>query len=285
MLFAISGLILSAIPADNSDGAESSENGTYVKGLICEIGSSGPTPAADIPVTLTYDEESFEGKTDEEGYFNIKISDNLLIDTTKKVEFSFELSGYSVFALPDTMTSLEQLDSNGGANATPVAEIDLSKCTKKASTGKVTYTATDDAQHCILLGDTYVTVSFTVTDNATGTAIRNAEITLKNAGNTYFGKTNYDGVCTISSRVLIGTYELTIKCDGYVLYEGTVVITKSVSKLSVGMDQKEPTMYLGMTLYHLMMVIGVTVGLCLVVISYVLCTRTWKNVDKNDVKE
>ncbi len=276
MFIAISGLLVSAVPVDAADGETST--GVQIRGLICEAGQSGPVAAEDVEVTLIYNEKQFTGKTDEYGYFQIKISDESTIDTTKKVQFDFKCDGYSIFALPDTMSLVGNLYSNSTEpSINSVAEIDLSTLTPAEGI----YTVTSDEQHCILLGNTYVTGSITVVNSVTGSVVRNAEIILKNRENTYIAYTNSEGICTIES-IRIGTYSITIKCDGFESYAGSVEISKSSLKLSFELDQKEPTMYLGLTLYHLMLIFGVSVGLCLVIISYVLCTRTWKNVDRAD---
>lgn len=278
VLFAVSGMLFAAMPSDSSDAA--GDGKTYVSGLICEIGQSGPTPAKNIPVTLVYDDQTFTGKTGSDGFFKIKISDSSSVDTSQKVYFDFTLDGYSIFTLPDTMVTLEPNSNDSIETVTAVATIDLTKC----SLADGVYCATSDSQHCILIGDTYVPVTFTVTNASTGVAVRNADVTLKCGDKTYRATTNYEGVCTFSTGVLIGTYGITIKCDGYVTFEDTIQINKSAAfKTDFEMTQKEPITYLGMTLYHLLMVLGVTVGLCLVVISYVLCKRTWRNVDKKDV--
>lgn len=277
MFIAISGLLVSAVPVDAADGETST--GVQIRGLICEAGQSGPIPAEDVEVTLTYNEKQFTGKTDGFGYFQIKISDESTIDTAKKVQFDFKFDGYSIFALPDTMSLVKNLYSNSTEpSINSVAEIDLSTLTPDE---KGIYTITNDEQHCILLGNTYVTGSITVVNSVTGSVVRNAEIVLKNGENTYIAYTNSEGICTIES-IRIGTYSITIKCDGFESYAGSVEISKSSLKLSFELDQKVPTTYLGMTLYHLMLIFGVSVGLCLVIISYVLCTRTWKNVDRAD---
>ncbi len=278
MLFAVSGLLFTTLPSDSSDAA--GDGKTYVSGLICEIGQSGPTPAKNIPVALIYDGTTFTGKTGSDGYFKIKINDGSTVDTSKKVYFDFSLSGYSIFTLPDTMTTLDPNSNPSSETITAVATIDLTTITPVDGV----YCATSDAQHCILIGDTYVPVTFTVTNASTGVAVRNADVTLKCGNMTYRGTTDYEGVCTFSTGILIGTYEVTIKCDGYVTFEEVVQINKSATfKTDFEMTQKEPITYLGMTLYHLLMILGVTIGLCLVVISYVLCRRTWRNVDKKDV--
>ncbi len=276
VFIAITALIVSAISVDATN--EKTSEGVQIRGLICEVGQSGPIPAVDVVVTLTYNEKQFTGETDENGYFQIKISDESTIDTTKKVQFDFKFDGYSIFALPDTMSLVENSFKNSlDPSINSVAEIDLSTLTPE----KGIYTITNDVQHCILLGNTYVTGSITVVNSVTGSVVRNAEIVLKNGDNTYIAYTNSEGICTIDS-IRIGTYSITIKCDGFNTYEGSVEISKSSLKMSFELNQKEPTTYFGMTLYHLMLIFGVSVGLCLVIISYVLCTRTWKNVDRAD---
>lgn len=281
MIFAVSGLLVSAVPADGSDAAASDEE-VYVSGLICEIGQTGPTPAKDVSVTLTYNGNTFSGKTGSDGTFKIAICKSTELDTSKKVYFDFTLRGFSVFTLPDTMTALEP-NSGSAETTTADAIIDLEKITPVDGI----YSATSDTQHCILIGDTYVPATFTVTNASTGVAVRNADVTLTNidTGTTSRGTSDYDGVCKFSSGILIGSYDLVIKCDGYTTYKDTIEIKKQAAfTMSCEMNQKEPATYLGLTLYHLLMIIGVTVGLCLVVISYVLCKRTWRNVDKSDVE-
>ena len=66
------------------------------------------------------------------------------------------------------------------------------------------------------------------------------------------------------------------------MYTGNVSISKTTGQIPVTLVQKEMPTYLGMTLYHILMLFGIVIGLVLVSVAYVLCTRTWKGVDSSD---
>ena len=254
---------------DSSDATVYTE--ATVKGVIVESGDSGPVAVKGVDVTIkqgTTTSATFTTLAD--GVFSINFTD---LDTTVPLEITVSKDGFSVFYYPSCMNENELNHK---------LEIDLSSVDHSTVSGKevFTITAATDLSHGIVISDTRVPAAFTVTKGSEGT-IFDAQITLTNGTTTYTGRTAYDGTCTIKN-VLIGNYDLRVTCDGYEQYNGNVNISKNTGQLSVVMTQKEMPTYLGMTLYHILMIFGIAISLVLVIIAYVLCTRTWKGVDSTE---
>lgn len=266
MALVLSGMFLVTMTSDGSDAAVRSVS---VAGIICEVGDSDPVPSPEVTVTLVSNGTEYTGETDENGRFTIPLT----VDTgSMTVQFRCSVSGYSIFGLPDCMSTV-----NG------TTYIDLNEVTPELVSGTYVYNTCSDTLHSILLSDTAVTVTFTVTDIEDSKVLRHAEITLINKNLKFSGTTNEDGICSFSSKIPIGDYSLSVHCDGYESYSAeTFTISKTSTQSTVQLTSKEMTTYLGLTLYHLLMVFGVVLGLVLVVISYVLCTRSWKKTDSND---
>ena len=266
-----------AVPFAMNDSSDAATQDVTINGIIVESGESGPVAVKDVKVTLT--QESLtpgdpaitgESTTSATGEFSVNMDG---VDTARVIECTFTMEGYSAFYYPTSISENE---------TTKKLELSLAGLTPTTVDTRKVYTLveTGDLSHAIVISDTRVPAAFTVS-GAGDKGLFNAQITLTNGASTYKGITNYEGVCTIS-KVLVGDYQIRVICDGYEMYTGNVSISKTTGQIPVTLIQKEMPTYLGMTLYHILMLFGIVIGLVLVSVAYVLCTRTWKGVDSSD---
>jgi len=254
---------------DSSD-AESIPESVTIKGIIIEIGEATQEAVKDVSVTLTSTTESKTVLTDSNGKFSIelKVTDEEKAGTNK-ITCLFQKANYEIrnINLPTSMTYVTAEN----------IQLDLSKTDITGTT----YTIVDstDLTKGIVMAYTLTTATITVTNGTDG--IFDAKITLTDANKTaYTGTTNHDGVCKIQN-IPVGPYHVYVTCDGYENYTDNVSISKSTTTSFILVQKEMPT-YLGMTLYHILMLFGIVIGLILVTVAYVLCTRTWKGVDSSE---
>lgn len=265
-----------AVPFVLNDSSDAATEDITIKGIVVESGESGPIAVKDVKVTFKQEAATpgdpaitGEGLTSATGEFSIDMDG---VDVSRAVECTFYKEGYSAFYYPTSISENE---------TTKKLEFDFS-CAHSTVDSREVYTivATNDLSHAIVVSDTRVPAAFTIS-GANDKGLFNAQITLTSSTSTYKGITNYEGVCTIS-KVLVGDYTIRINCDGYEMYTGTVNISKTTGQIPVTLVKKEMPTYLGMTLYHILMLFGVVIGVVLVSVAYVLCTRTWKGVDSSE---
>lgn len=265
-----------AVPFVLNDSSDAATEDITLKGIVVESGESGPIAVKDVKVTFKQEAATpgdpaitGEGLTSATGEFSVDMDG---VDPARAIECTFYKEGYSAFYYPTSISENE---------TTKKLEFDFS-CTHSTVDSREVYTivATNDLSHAIVVSDTRVPAAFTIS-GANDKGLFNAQITLTSSTSTYKGITNYEGVCTIS-KVLVGDYTIRIACDGYEMYTGTVNISKTTGQIPVTLVQKEMPTYLGMTLYHILMLFGVVIGVVLVIVAYVLCTRTWKGVDSSE---
>jgi len=263
-----------AVPFAMNDSSDAVTQNVTIKGIVVESGDSGPVACNGVKVTITQGTAlTGTATTGSDGVFSIDINGLDTDYATNPVTCTFKKEGFSVFYYPHSMTETGSTFTLDLTDPTVDHEI--------VSEREVyTIVAEDDLSHAIVVSDTRVPAAFTVS-GAGDKGLFNAQITLTNGASTYKGITNYEGVCTIS-KVLVGDYEIRVICDGYEMYTGNVSISKTTGQIPVTLVQKEMPTYLGMTLYHILMLFGIVIGLVLVSVAYVLCTRTWKGVDSSD---
>ena len=268
-----------AVPFVLNDSSDAATEDITLKGIVVESGESGPIAVKDVKVTFKQEAATpgdpaitGEGLTSATGEFSVDMDG---VDPARAIECTFYKEGYSAFYYPTSISENE---------TTKKLELTLtdSSVTHTTVDAREVYTLvkTNDLSHAIVVSDTRVPAAFTIS-GANDKGLFNAQITLTSSTSTYKGITNYEGVCTIS-KVLVGDYTIRIVCDGYEMYTGTVNISKTAGQIPVTLIQKEMPTYLGMTLYHILMLFGVVIGVILVIVAYVLCTRTWKGVDSSE---
>lgn len=260
-------LAIVAVPFIDSDSSDATVTDMTIKGLLLEPKANGNVAVVDAVVTL-----STEGDTPSEAKYTLKASDNGVFTIVLSVEHTgtdyediyveIEKSGYTVRSLPGSITK----DSTG----TMILNIDSTSGTE------FIITASNDKEHAITIMNTSVTTTVTVT-GTDGIALQNANVTLTGATK-FVGWTDYRGIASFTS-VPIGPYDIMISCNGYETYtEKDVEISTTENRISKDLVEKEPATYFGLSLYHMFMVFGVSLGMMLVVVAYILVSRTWKGV-------
>ncbi|MBQ4368758.1 MAG: carboxypeptidase regulatory-like domain-containing protein [Candidatus Methanomethylophilus sp.] len=259
-----------AVPFAMNDSSDAAVETVTIKGVIIEIGETTQEAVEKVSITLTSATETKTAETDSEGKFSIdlKVDDDEKAGTNK-ITCVFQKANYEIrnINLPSSMTFVTAEN----------IQLDLSKTDIAGTT--YTIVDSDDLTKGIVMAYTLTTATITVTNGTN--AIFNAKITLTDSNKTvYTGTTDHDGISKIPN-VPVGPYHAHVVCDGYETYDADVSISKSTTT-SFTLIQKEMPTYLGMTLYHILMLFGIVIGLILVSVAYVLCTRTWKGVDSSD---
>ncbi len=147
--------------------------------------------------------------------------------------------------------------------------------------GTNTYTVSESLSHAIVVTGGKASVGFHVVGKD-DKDLYAAKINLYDGTKIVAsGTTDYYGICEFSSTISYDTYRLVIKCNGYEDHESTLVVNEAQIYPEISLTEKTAPTFLGMTTYHLLMMIGVTLGLALVVISYILVARNWKGMEED----
>ncbi|MCQ2078514.1 MAG: hypothetical protein MJZ38_00425 [archaeon] len=250
-----------------SDDADATAESTVV-GVVGQQGNSGMIAADNATITFRFiapggtQEITREATTDADGKFSVTLP---FTEEDVKVVMGCRVAGHTIFAVPECIS------------------YDDSKDEFSFTLGSLTYTSgeyviSDKLTSPIIISDAKVAVGITITGDSG--PVNGAEVSLfsgtkKIAG----GYSSNDGLCTFPSPILIGTYTLKITCEGCEPYMETINVTKTNTQFSANIEEKGVPTVLGLTVYHILMFFGVIIGLILVAVAYVLCSRTWKGVE------
>lgn len=268
-LFAVAIFIASVmvvVIADDTDAAPESK----VTGIVGQQGNSGMEPAKDAIISFKFvapgstQESTVTAKTNAEGIFIAKLP---FTDTSVKVVLGCEVAGHTIFTVPECVTYDSDKD-----------EFSFTLDALGAPDASGNYVLSSHLTSSIVISDAKVQVEITVTGNSG--PVNGAEVSIYNGQKKVAsGYTDYRGICKFSSPILLGTYELKIVCEGCENFVEKIDITKTATQFSTNIEEKGVPTVLGLTAYHILMVFGVIIGLILVVVAYVLSSRTWKGLE------
>ncbi len=272
-------MLSTALIVLTANEAEAADTEIYqVAGYVVDDQAVGNTALAGVYVTVVDSLGPHYATTDAKGYFAIAVSG------TAKLTITLSYSGYTVRSCPCGTTQSDGtilLDLSG---ITPTAVT-----VEGVTTYTYTFTSAAGGLQPIIMSSTVGVVVVTVTDrNSTSTSngISEAEVTLVSATDSairYSGITDGSGRYTFSD-VRTGYYYLSASSNGY---ESSSVMTVSVANgytyLSTTMAQKPTDIYLGLSLGHLLMLIGVLLGVLLIMISWIMYRRGPSHVDTSDL--
>ena len=257
---------------------------TYLVGYITDEGSSASTPMANCDVIMTdniTEAAVHTVSTDKNGMFTVPIN------STYGLKMAINASGYTpvpglIFMDPVTQGGVTYLvfDLNGTIPSLGV-------------TYHIPYTDEDGVRTYTIAAAYPILMSASVGDLTTyiydtlGNPLRSAEITLTatidGVVKKYTGTSDNSGCVTIKGMTT-GEYKMTVKVNGFRDVEDiNVTIGKGSNVIGdTIMSEKSAQEYLGLSLRHLMTVVGVIAGIIIVIILFVAVVRHKNAIDLDD---
>lgn len=279
VLFVILMLSFTLIPSASADGGSETSETVAPTNILCgylyEAPSSGVRALEGVKVTLSSGESTF---TDSHGLFSIGVEE------TDGLKISFDMQGYTIIQVPNTLEY--DHDSTYSVNLPePVGTPDgpkyywLTDDLSKHS-GSIT-----DAQK-VLMNAATTTFSVNVL-KADGSAISGAQVILLSTTDVnkiaYKGFTNSDGVCVFKDAT-VGTYYLKVKCSGFENF-GPITLDNLHEDETVAMKSVSAKKIMGLTIVHILMLVGAGVGMLLTVAAYLLYRKAENHPDRMGLEE
>jgi len=247
-------LVLTMSPLSSGAG----EPKYYVEGYVAEITDAGGIPMEGVIVSIDIGEDSFKAETKANGSFKVGVD----AATTSGLMISFSVFGYRVVSCPNM--SFKQ-----GESSHP---LDLTKATYTSANSTYTITGSIGDMQCAIMIASKGEVVGTVSSGTT--PIRNATVVLSpiTGGVNYTAHTNDKGYYELSCP--IGAYTMSASSQGFKESEPVPVnVTVSPSTADVTLEKSELKKHLGMDMAHILMLIGVIVGIMLAVAAWFLSRR------------
>ncbi len=250
-------VMIFTIPAASIDGDELDNYNYYVEGYVAVGGGAGKLPLEDVTVTIMDSQGYFyEDRTDENGYFKVGINSNT------NLMILFTAFGYSIQTCPNTTKQ----------EGTEYLQLRLSADFYNSITHTYTMTSTIDDMQCAFMGASDGIVRGVVSYDKG--PVKNATVTLKplEGDETQTATTDDSGRYEINCP--IGMYTMVVSCKGFDDSEPTFVnITGSPTTLYITIEKSDIRKYLGLDMAHILMLIGVIVGIVLAVSAWFLSQR------------
>jgi hypothetical protein len=248
-------LSLLIVPFVVADGAE--ESPYYVEGYVAEGGGSGKVPMQNVAVTiLDANGNTFEGITKADGSFRVTVVENT------GLQIRFTTFGYSLISCPNTSTQRD----------TDFLLLNLATASYNTATRTYSVTSSIDGMQCAIMSATNGTVRGTVTyangpvSEATVHFVPVGGGPVFNAGTD--AKGNFEIICPT------GAYNVSSSSIGFNDSESTTVnVTSNPSTINIVMTKSHLKEYFGLDPAHLLMFIGVCLGILLATIAWLLSRR------------
>lgn len=251
-------VLMFAVPSVYADGDVAATN-YYVEGYVAEAGGTGKVPVVGVTVSIADSQGNlFQSDTDSNGHFRVGISSNT------GLSISFTAFGYMIISCPNTSTQ----------QGSDFLTLTLSPSIYNSSTRTYTITSTIDEMQCAIMKTSDGIVRGTVTYD--GGVVKNATVTVTpiEGGNSY--STNTDGSGRYEISCPTGLYTLKATCRGFEESEPisvNVTINPNPSPENIMMEQSSVKKYLGLDVAHILMLIGVIVGIMLAVAAWFMSKR------------
>jgi len=258
VLAAIS-LLMLVMPLASDGADDSSASNYYVQGYVADIARM-PMEGVTVSV-LDGTGPVFQSETDASGYFIVGVASNA------SLMISFTVFGYTTVTCPYTT-------SQPGSD---YLSLNLSKVPYAASTH--TYSIADSIadMQCAIMAASDGIVRGQVTFNSN--PIKDATVTLTpsvdapfSGGGNYTAQTDSRGHYEITCPT--GTYNLTVSRQGFNQSDVIPVkVTGSPSTANVTMVKSELRKHLGLDNAHILMLVGVVVGIMLAMAAWFFSRR------------
>ncbi|MDR0309334.1 MAG: carboxypeptidase-like regulatory domain-containing protein [Candidatus Methanoplasma sp.] len=256
LVLLVPAMSLASPASDGVDPVVVASPSYYVEGYVASSGGSGKIPMEGVIVAITDGQgQTFQSSTDSNGFFRVGIVNNV------NLTISFTIFGYGISTCPNTT-----LQPDG------TLTLELSTAQYNSATRTYTITSPVSGMQCALMsssnGDVRGVVSFE------GGRIKNATVSLTHTGGegVYTTHTNSDGFYEI--RCPVGTYVLTVSCQGFNPSEDVSVnVTGIASTVNISLEKAELQKYLGMDTAHILMLVGVIISIILAVAAWMMSKR------------
>lgn len=263
------GASLAAVPAAGA----ATTSGYEIAGYVVETDATGNAPMSGVGVVITdAAKNTYSGSTDATGYFCITVGSL----TGLTVEFVH--SGYTVRSCPTAITQTANGLALSVTGITPTAR------TEEGAT-IYTYLITSGSASglsCVVMSSTVGVVVVTVTNGTK--VLADAQVTLTSAtdsGLRYIGTSDGSGRLVFND-VKTGYYYMSATSTGfYDSMTSTVTVEDGYSYFSVDLQQKAVDTYFGMTLSHILMIVGVIFGLVMALVAWLLFRRGRVELDSS----
>ena len=266
-LFAVS-LLLMAIPMSITDASISNTTDYHIEGYVVEANASENIPLEGVTVTIMYsDGTSSSDDTDSNGFFSITVT------ATTGLTISFISYGLTLRSCPN-ITAIENNDGE--------YTLDLTGAKYDSSTHTYTITGTADSMQAALMLSTTASLNGKITYN-NGLAVIGAKVKIVSISTNepYTGTTDENGQFSITCPT--GSYTVTAYCNGFNDSNTVVVnVTNDSTSVLIPMYKSTVSEYFGFDLAHMLMLIGICLGLILATTAW-LISRRMKNNPKSTV--
>jgi len=258
-------LMISFVSVLESKEATSAAAANYsIRGYVADVYWN---PMEGVTVSIMDSQGNvYSSDTDADGFFSVSVSSNF------GLSISFSTFGYTIVTCPNTLPPTSE-DSN-------YRPIDLSKAAYTASTGTYALTGPISSEQGAIMNVSLGTVNGHITSNSN--SVKNCNVTLApatNAATAVLGNnaltatTNDQGYYEITGPV--GNYTLVVSGQGFKTSDPVpVTISSEPSTVDAAVEEKNMSeKYFGMDTAHLLMLIGVIVGIILAVTAWFLSRR------------
>ena len=232
----------------------------YIEGYVAD---TGRIPIEGVTVSVM-DNQGLVSKseTDADGFFSVGVPSN------NGLMISFSIYGYSIISCPNTPI-------NKGSD---YHALNLSKASYNNQTRTYTITGSVSEMLCAIMGTYngtiggYVLFGTSPIKNAT-VALSPSAISPAVGGGSYTVQTNNKGYYEINCP--IGTYTMTVSSQGFNKSGAVIVDVKDTPQTvpAVLMEKSNLKKYLGLDAAHLLMLVGVIVGIVMAVAAWFLSRR------------
>ncbi|MDR1954513.1 MAG: carboxypeptidase-like regulatory domain-containing protein [Candidatus Methanoplasma sp.] len=257
LLIPMTSFVSSASAGADLAAAPTATANYYIEGYVAEGGGTGKIPMKDVTVTITDNLSlTYQNTTDANGFFSIGIG------TNTNLMISFKIYGYTIITCPNTSVQ----------SGTDNLILDLSTARYNSATHTYTITSSVDDMQCAIMAASDGIVRGVVSFD--GGPIRNAAVSLIPTDRAWTLTTHADSRGYYEITCPTGTYIVTASSRGFDKSEGiSVNVTSSPSTVNVTMEKSELKKYLGLDAAHILMLIGVIVGIMLAAAAWFLSKR------------
>jgi hypothetical protein len=231
-----------ADPVYNIEGFVADTNGDAMEGVEVSI--------------LDGSSVTFKAYTDANGFFSVRVSSNT------NLQISFAAHGHTLLTCPNT--SVQQ--------GKEYLALNLSKAAYNSSTGTYTITGSIKDMQCAIMIISNGVVKGSVTCG--GNPVRNATVTLTPEGKGASESRSTDSNGHYEMTVPTGVYTLTVTGQGVKdSVPVQITLTGAGTTVNVQMEKSDLKKYLGLDLAHLLMLVGVIVGMILAIAAWYMSKR------------
>jgi hypothetical protein len=248
---------LVSLAASASDGEDNVAAPNY--GVTGYVIDTGKIAIEGVTVTITDNRvggASYTDKTDADGKFTV------IVPYTTNLSISFEVRGHTLIGCPNTTPQ-------------PDGTLTLNLSTAQYSSSSRIYKITSDkgGMQCAIMAAISGKVSGIVSYENGPLKNMTVSLTTPDRKESYAARTGDNGYFNIECP--IGTYSLTAGGQGFNWSEGVQVNVTSgtTAEYDITLIKEDLTKYMGMDAAHLLMLIGVIVGIFLAAAAWFLSKR------------